>query len=384
MRFARCASSPMRPVIQHRTWVAPRSPPRRPRARAGCPLQLDLLRNVGPGLGARRTRKAAGQREPGHRRRADDSAPPDVVRPSAPARLHPSCRTVVCPAGQYCDPTSLGCVSGQAAGATCTFNAACDPSIVCRTGICGAPLPDQSACMEDTDCASGACLPIGGQTSGFGMRGAPARRLALHGRRRMPERRVQLRQLRRDLWRPLLRRLGLRGACVVKMSIVEPPARRAATWRWGMSPMKAVRLLACGSLWSLILALPSTAGHGRDRGRLGLELELRAGSSDHHQPHHPYQDHDGAGALPPVTSTMGPLFLWPGLSNPTSDLIQTTMDAWGDNASYCGATAGQWCVEASVFGSFGQRNGPASPSTPTTTSPSSTSWGRTTTPGPRP
>ncbi len=78
----------------------------------------------------------------------------------------PSCRTVVCPGGQYCDPTSLGCLPGQAAGATCTFNAECDPSIVCRMGICGAPLADQSPCTEDTDCASGACLPIGGQTSG--------------------------------------------------------------------------------------------------------------------------------------------------------------------------------------------------------------------------
>ena len=64
------------------------------------------------------------------------------------------------------------------------------------------------------------------------------------------------------------------------------------------------------------------------------------------------------GRLPPITSTTGPLFLWPGISNPTSDLIQTTMDAWPDNAGYCGATAGQWCVEGSVFGSFGQRNGP--------------------------
>jgi hypothetical protein len=64
------------------------------------------------------------------------------------------------------------------------------------------------------------------------------------------------------------------------------------------------------------------------------------------------------GRLAPITSTTGPLFLWPGMSNPTSDLIQTTMDSWPDNASYCGATAGQWCVEASVFGSFGQRNGP--------------------------
>ncbi|HVV48500.1 MAG TPA: hypothetical protein VHO06_02485, partial [Polyangia bacterium] len=65
------------------------------------------------------------------------------------------------------------------------------------------------------------------------------------------------------------------------------------------------------------------------------------------------------GRIPPVTSTVGPLYLWPGLSNPTSDLIQTTMDAQSYNASYCGASATQWCVEASVFGSFGQRNGPA-------------------------
>ncbi|HTQ02342.1 MAG TPA: hypothetical protein VMI54_00745 [Polyangiaceae bacterium] len=64
------------------------------------------------------------------------------------------------------------------------------------------------------------------------------------------------------------------------------------------------------------------------------------------------------GRLPPITSSTGPLFLWPGLSNPTSDLVQTTMDAWQDNKGYCGAATGQWCVEASVFGSFGQRNGP--------------------------
>ena len=58
-------------------------------------------------------------------------------------------------------------------------------------------------------------------------------------------------------------------------------------------------------------------------------------------------------------SGAGPLFIWPGLSNPTSDLIQTTGDAWGDNASACGAKTGQWCLEASVFGSFGQRSGPS-------------------------
>jgi hypothetical protein len=42
-----------------------------------------------------------------------------------------------------------------------------------------------------------------------------------------------------------------------------------------------------------------------------------------------------------------------------SDLVQTTIDAWQDNKGYCGAATGQWCVEASVFGSFGQRNGPS-------------------------
>src|SRR5580692_8115933 len=70
------------------------------------------------------------------------------------------------------------------------------------------------------------------------------------------------------------------------------------------------------------------------------------------------------GRLPPITSTTGPLFLWPGMSNPTSDLVQTTMDAWPDNKGYCGAATSQWCVEASVFGSFGQRNGPTVPIDP--------------------
>ncbi len=65
------------------------------------------------------------------------------------------------------------------------------------------------------------------------------------------------------------------------------------------------------------------------------------------------------GRLPTWPSGSGPLFIWPGLSNPTSDLIQTTGDAWGDNASACGAATGQWCLEASVFGSFGQRSGPS-------------------------
>jgi len=49
----------------------------------------------------------------------------------------------------------------------------------------------------------------------------------------------------------------------------------------------------------------------------------------------------------------GELFLWPGMSNGTGDLIQTTLESWPDN-SWCGATKGQWCVRASLFGSFGQ------------------------------
>lgn len=47
------------------------------------------------------------------------------------------------------------------------------------------------------------------------------------------------------------------------------------------------------------------------------------------------------------------------MSNGTGDLVQTTLESWPDN-SWCGATSGQWCVRASVFGSFGQLDGPAS------------------------
>jgi hypothetical protein len=66
------------------------------------------------------------------------------------------------------------------------------------------------------------------------------------------------------------------------------------------------------------------------------------------------------GRLPSLGSA-GPLFIWPGISNPKSDLIQTTLNAYANNGnvSYCGATTSQWCAEASVFGSFGQRNGQA-------------------------
>ncbi|CAM1511854.1 Fc.00g093670.m01.CDS01 [Cosmosporella sp. VM-42] len=85
----------------------------------------------------------------------------------------------------------------------------------------------------------------------------------------------------------------------------------------------------------------------------------------------------GAVSLGPTTSTIikaittiipgaapntqnGVLFLWPGMSNGTGDLVQTTLESWADN-SWCGATSGQWCVRASLFGSFGQLDGDASP-----------------------
>jgi hypothetical protein len=64
------------------------------------------------------------------------------------------------------------------------------------------------------------------------------------------------------------------------------------------------------------------------------------------------------GAAPPTQNGM--LFLWPGMSNGTGDLVQTTLEAWPDN-SWCGAKKGEWCVRASLFGSFGQLDGPSSP-----------------------
>ncbi|KAI1363922.1 hypothetical protein F5Y08DRAFT_353978 [Xylaria arbuscula] len=55
----------------------------------------------------------------------------------------------------------------------------------------------------------------------------------------------------------------------------------------------------------------------------------------------------------------GVLFLWPGMSNGTGDLVQTTLESWEDN-SWCGASTGEWCIRCSLFGSFGQLDGTAS------------------------
>ncbi|KAL4946823.1 hypothetical protein BDV06DRAFT_217977 [Aspergillus oleicola] len=60
------------------------------------------------------------------------------------------------------------------------------------------------------------------------------------------------------------------------------------------------------------------------------------------------------GAAPATQN--GVLFLWPGMSNGTGDLIQSTLESWESN-DWCGAASGEWCVRASVFGSFGQLDG---------------------------
>ncbi|KAI0428982.1 hypothetical protein F5Y09DRAFT_332140 [Xylaria sp. FL1042] len=60
------------------------------------------------------------------------------------------------------------------------------------------------------------------------------------------------------------------------------------------------------------------------------------------------------------SSQNGELFLWPGMSNGTGDLVQTTLESWPDN-SWCGAATGEWCIRCSLFGSFGQLDGDASP-----------------------
>ncbi|KAF2645824.1 hypothetical protein P280DRAFT_388892 [Massarina eburnea CBS 473.64] len=54
----------------------------------------------------------------------------------------------------------------------------------------------------------------------------------------------------------------------------------------------------------------------------------------------------------------GELFLWPGMSNGTGDLVQTTLESWPSN-DWCGAKTGEWCIRCSLFGGFGQKDGPS-------------------------
>lgn len=64
----------------------------------------------------------------------------------------------------------------------------------------------------------------------------------------------------------------------------------------------------------------------------------------------------------PSSKQPGGLYLWPGISNGTGDLIQTTVDSWSGNS--CGATGYQWCMEASIFKGY-QINGPSVAVNPT-------------------
>ncbi|KIY73100.1 hypothetical protein CYLTODRAFT_343035 [Cylindrobasidium torrendii FP15055 ss-10] len=67
----------------------------------------------------------------------------------------------------------------------------------------------------------------------------------------------------------------------------------------------------------------------------------------------------------PPANPKDALFLWPGISNATSGLIQSGADQLADQNAYCGATDDQWCVMASYFGvvdgTTTQLNGAATP-----------------------
>ncbi|TDL19446.1 hypothetical protein BD410DRAFT_842002 [Rickenella mellea] len=88
--------------------------------------------------------------------------------------------------------------------------------------------------------------------------------------------------------------------------------------------------------------------------------------------------------VPPDPATQyGEIYLWPGLTNGTGDLLQTTIEQWPDQ-SWCGGTAGQWCLRTSVFGKSGQFDGafaPLSANQPVTItfqrSANKTSWTQT-------
>ncbi|KAG4438287.1 hypothetical protein IFR05_006222 [Cadophora sp. M221] len=103
---------------------------------------------------------------------------------------------------------------------------------------------------------------------------------------------------------------------------------------------------------SLLLATPITAGRLIQRDTWGGALSL--GPTTSNIIHAVTTLIPGAAPSP----QNGNLFLWPGMSNGTGDLIQTTLESWPDN-SWCGAAKGEWCVRASLFGSFGQLDGVA-------------------------
>lgn len=52
----------------------------------------------------------------------------------------------------------------------------------------------------------------------------------------------------------------------------------------------------------------------------------------------------------PGNKQSGSLKIWPGISNGTGDLIQSTLDSTQVAVEDCGATADQWCAMGSLFG----------------------------------
>jgi len=69
------------------------------------------------------------------------------------------CSGVSCDDGQYCDPTTNGCVPVKMAGALCTSDVECDPMLGCHDNTCSPTLANGVACAMSTDCAAGSCQP---------------------------------------------------------------------------------------------------------------------------------------------------------------------------------------------------------------------------------
>jgi hypothetical protein len=58
----------------------------------------------------------------------------------------------------------------------------------------------------------------------------------------------------------------------------------------------------------------------------------------------------------PGNKQSGFLTIWPGISNGTGDLIQSTVDSTQLTVEDCGATADQWCAMGSLFGNDANGN----------------------------
>ncbi|KAI9733526.1 MAG: hypothetical protein M1834_009101 [Cirrosporium novae-zelandiae] len=55
------------------------------------------------------------------------------------------------------------------------------------------------------------------------------------------------------------------------------------------------------------------------------------------------------GKMPPQEAVDGQLYLWPGISNGTGDLIQSIIGSYPTDNSWCGATGEQWCASSELF-----------------------------------